>query len=376
MADPIWNDICNEANRFDHTAPMKGSAQGGPTRSSRATAIVHLAMFDAHFGVTGLTSEVPQLYTGGAVPAYAGPSAAKQVSAAVSAAAHQTLSALYPEQISRFADAALKIAALNETDSAAHRYGIAIGRAILAMRTGDGSAIEIAQPYSQAKPHHRADPLNTQLEPLGSAWGNVRPFAVTSFHNQAPYPAFKSAAYNADHKEVMAKGGSASQTTTTRTTQETVIGLYWAYDGARMLGTPPRLYNQIVQVIARKMGNSVADNARLFALVNVAMGDAGIHAWFWKYYYDLWLLDHRHSRIRRQFRARRGAWTTRRCPLRPILAAARSAQDKRRQSGSAILHAAISRLSIRTRHLRRGRPGNGAPILSPERSGQPWLLRR
>jgi hypothetical protein len=294
MEDPIlfWNDLCNDANRFDHTAPMKGAAQGGPTRSSRATAIVHLAMHDAHFGVQGAASPF-QLYTASAmppIPPYAGPNTPKHISAAVSAAAHLTLTTLYPEQASRFAGAAHKIAGLNETDSGAHAYGYAIAQAILEMRREDGSS-PMPPPehvYNYAKPHHREDPINPALEPLGAAWGRVRPFAVTTFHLQDPYPTFKGAAYNADHDEVLAKGGAGSQASTTRTKEETVIGLYWAYDGAKDLGTPPRLYNQVVRVIAKNMNNSVADNARLFALVNVAMGDAGVHAWYWKYKYDLW----------------------------------------------------------------------------------------
>jgi vanadium chloroperoxidase len=73
-----------------------------------------------------------------------------------------------------------------------------------------------------------------------------------------------------------------------RTAEETLIGLYWAYDGASGLGTPPRLYNQIVREVADEQGNDVAANARLFALVNVAMGDAGILAWEQKYLHDLW----------------------------------------------------------------------------------------
>ena len=64
-----------------------------------------------------------------------------------------------------------------------------------------------------------------------------------------------------------------------RTVDETLIGLYWAYDGPRELGTPPRFYNQIVREIAVHKGNTVDQNARLFAFVNAAMGDAGILAW-------------------------------------------------------------------------------------------------
>jgi vanadium chloroperoxidase len=76
-----------------------------------------------------------------------------------------------------------------------------------------------------------------------------------------------------------------------RTVDETLIGLFWGYDGAVGLGTPPRLYNQIVRqvALARNTGpNAVDENARLFALVNAAMGDAGILAWDQKYIHDLW----------------------------------------------------------------------------------------
>jgi hypothetical protein len=64
--------------------------------------------------------------------------------------------------------------------------------------------------------------------------------------------------------------------------------VFWSYDGSKGLGTPPRLYNQIVRTIADAQANDVADNARLFALVNAALGDAGILAWDDKYFYELW----------------------------------------------------------------------------------------
>ena len=56
---------------------------------------------------------------------------------------------------------------------------------------------------------------------------------------------------------------------------QTLIGLYWGYDGAKQLGTPPRLYNQIIKSVAIAQGNDAAANARLFAFVNAAMADAG-----------------------------------------------------------------------------------------------------
>ena len=71
---------------------------------------------------------------------------------------------------------------------------------------------------------------------------------------------------------------------------ETLIGIFWAYDGAFGLGTPPRLYNQIVRRSSDQAtkATQTAQNARLFAFVNVAMADAGILAWDQKYKHDLW----------------------------------------------------------------------------------------
>jgi hypothetical protein len=43
-----------------------------------------------------------------------------------------------------------------------------------------------------------------------------------------------------------------------------------------------------VQVIALQQGNTPVENARLFALVNIAMADAGIGSWETKFHYNVW----------------------------------------------------------------------------------------
>ncbi len=291
MKDPIlfWNHLCNEANRTDHTTPIPGPSQRGPTRSSRATAIVHLAMHDAFFGVAGGQT----LYLGAGFPAFGGGSGNQKKSAAVSGAAHSCLTFLYPDQAPAFEKAAGEIVAENQTDGEAFEYGRRAAEAIIALRRNDGA--DSPPPpnrymYNHAKPHHRADPLNArnQAEPLGAYWGRVKPFAIQSTKMQAAPDAISGAKYKKDHEEVRKKGGAASQQSTTRTLDETLTGLYWAYDGVKELGTPPRLYNQIVREIAGRRNNSWDQNARLFALINVAMGDAGIYAWHYKYKFDLW----------------------------------------------------------------------------------------
>ena len=60
----IWNHVALEANRADFTLPGP-QEEGGPTLSSRALAIVHIAMYDAFFGIAG----GKPTYTGGAPPA-------------------------------------------------------------------------------------------------------------------------------------------------------------------------------------------------------------------------------------------------------------------------------------------------------------------
>ena len=144
--------------------------------------------------------------------------------------------------------------------------------------------------------NHQADPTHPNQGFLGVNWGNVTPFALNSGSQYRPVniagdtlasrAAFlTSQKYIKDFNEVKSFG---SKTSNVRTSDQTEIGIFWAYDGVPKLGVPPRLYNQIVRVIAIQQRNSLAENARLFALVNYAMADAGIAAWDCKYYYNIW----------------------------------------------------------------------------------------
>jgi hypothetical protein len=83
-------------------------------------------------------------------------------------------------------------------------------------------------------------------------------------------------------------GGDGAGTPTSRTTDQTHIGIFWAYDGTPSLCAPPRLYNQIAMQIATQTGLDVIDLARMLALVNVAMADAGTAIWESKYHYGYW----------------------------------------------------------------------------------------
>lgn len=293
MSDAIifWNDVALETNRVSHT--NGANEQTGPTLSSRALAIVHLAMYDAYAAVDAAAGLAP--YLPGLPAAPAGAAAA----AAVAGAAHTALSALFPSQRG-FCDAKLAEAARLATPPTlvlgpGFDFGAAVARALLQDRAGDPSAGDAGYVPSFARGRHRPAPDDPGQGFHGPYYGaRSRGFAITARHDLLAPPPLNSDEYLEALREVRGRGiapelmGTLPDCIAQRTSNETVIGLYWGYDGAAKLGTPPRLYNQIVRRVALAKGNTEAQNARLFALVNVAMGDAGILAWDQKYIHDLW----------------------------------------------------------------------------------------
>jgi hypothetical protein len=134
------------------------------------------------------------------------------------------------------------------------------------------------------------DPVSKKTVALGGRWSEVRPFVMTSpsQFRLPPPPALDSPEYAAAYNEVKRLGGDGSVTPTVRTEDQTLTGIYWAYDGTPSLCAPPRLYNQIVVQLAEERGYDIVKLARLLALANVAMSDAGSAIWESKYYYQYW----------------------------------------------------------------------------------------
>ncbi len=136
----------------------------------------------------------------------------------------------------------------------------------------------------------RQDPISLIPIALGAHWGECKTFVVQSGSQfrVPPPPAMNSAEYAAAYAEAKSVGGDGVFTPTTRTPEQSFIGIFWAYDGTPSLCAPPRLYNQIIVHIADQMHLGTADLARLLALANTAMADAGMSIWESKYYYDFW----------------------------------------------------------------------------------------
>lgn len=290
-----WNQIAVDASGLDHTPVPPGDPrifgeQLGPGRASRAMAIVHIAIFD----VLNAVDHRYHSYTG--VQSFQRPISSV---AAVAQAARDTLVALYPSQTNAFnARLSEDLASVHNVSQKANGIdlGHRVAAAILAMRVGDHS--EIPEPRvgvdyfpSDQPGHWRQDPISLIPLALGAHWGGCTPFVVQSTNQFRcpPPPAMTSAAYTAAYNEVKSLGGDGINTPTQRTPEQTIIGTYWAYDGTPSLCAPPRLYNQIVvQIADQQRGLQPVDLARLLALINVSMAEAGMGSWESKYFFDVW----------------------------------------------------------------------------------------
>ena len=179
-----WNEIAINASGLDHTPVAPGEArvfgeQFGPTRSSRAMAIVHIAIFDAVIAVDGGYRS----YTGIA----SAPKGAS-VNAAIAQAAHDTLSALFPSQTPDF-DSALEADLKLVSNGAAKNNGINTGyraaAAILRLRQNDGSdhaepRVGVDYHTSDQPGRWRQDPISLIPLALGARWAEVKPFVMQS----------------------------------------------------------------------------------------------------------------------------------------------------------------------------------------------------
>ena len=287
-----WNHVAIDSSGVDYTRVQPGESrvfgeQYGPTRASRAMAIVHVAVFEAVNAITGRYES----YVG--LPQVADDTSLK---AAIAQAAHDTLAALYPSQAPTFAAQLEEDLAKVEDGAAQKAAGIELGhraaRAILDVRANDGS--DQPEPrigvdyFPEDKPGvWKQDPVSLNPLALGAHWGEVTPFVMASAaqFRIPPPPALDSPEYAAAYAEVKILGGDGITTPTERTAEETETGFYWAYDGTPSLCAPPRLYNQLVMQLAEAEGLDLVETSRLLAIANVAMADAAIASWESKYFY-------------------------------------------------------------------------------------------
>lgn len=264
-----WNNAALDAIRAGSTAPPI---------ASRSLAILHVSIYDA---VNGIARTHEPYLVQSAVPA----SASRE--AAASAAAHDTLVNLFPAAASSFD--ALHAAILAGIPDGPHKtagivWGEFVADQILVARANDGSDAIVPPPGGSGPGVWIPTPpaFRPYLLPQ---WGFVTPFAMNSSSQFRPLgpPPLDSQQYADDYDEVKELGAAVGST---RTAEQTEIALFWA-DGAGT-ETPPGHWNSIAQIIADERGNTLEKNARVFALLNIAMADAAICAWDAKYTFHFW----------------------------------------------------------------------------------------
>ena len=271
---------------------------GGPTKTSRALAIIHLAAHDAYAQVTKKFK--PKLENIPALPATIDSSEANGATALLGAG-FRAATLLYPDFKKFIATEAAKVINTDDGDCCRDlifKYGEQVADAWIAARMNDGSsAPQLDTLYSSAAGRHRPDPLQPQQQTLGRTWGLVTPFVLTSVRTDAflkAPPELNSPDYASAFNEVIKDGkNDIIETQPCNKVMpgefcKAVVGIFWGYDGSNKLGVPPRLYNQVVRAIDEFKTLTHDRQIKMLTAINVAMADAGIAAWYWKYQYDVW----------------------------------------------------------------------------------------
>ena len=250
-------------------------AQPASIHPTRTLAITQIAIYDAVTGILGAGEPL--------VVDLHGPRSAS-ADAAAAAAARTSLDALLPTQqpaIDAFFQSSLAQLGSGEHVERGIRFGSEVAVAVLAARANDGATATppVFTPGSgpgeyQLTPPPFAPPGFTQTS-------HVTPFVLASASQfrPAPPPALTSAKYAADFNEVKSLGELHS---TTRTADEAAIGRFW---GAAPIWI---VWNQIADQASLASGNSLQQNARLFAVLNTALADSAIALYDAKYAYHRW----------------------------------------------------------------------------------------
>jgi hypothetical protein len=267
-----WNEAALDAIRARNSPPPA---------AARNLAILHVAIYDA---VNGIRRTHQSYRVRDRAPS------GTSIEAAASTAARLALVALYPADRAAFetVDARfLSAIAAGPYRDRGIEWGTRVAREILAARANDGSSA--TAPFHGSGEAGQWRPtvsfggvVRPALLPL---WGAVMPFAMrdaAQFRPPAP-PPLRGRRYAADVNLVQRIGALESMA---RTVEQTEIAQFWAYGPGT--ATPPGHWNQIAQSVATSAGNSLATNARLFALLNIALADAAIVSWDCKYVYNLW----------------------------------------------------------------------------------------
>jgi len=270
-----WNAIAVQT--IVNAGPTHGSAVG-----FLDNATVQVAVYDAVEAITGRFRPYHVHI----------PGASGSPAAAVAKAAHDVLVNRFPAQtgsLDATYHAYLAAHSLSESDA-----GVAIGTqaaaGIIALRANDGSFPTNPPPFTggtalgewRPTPSYLPGPPPTLSAALAPWLATVTPFTLNSpsqFRPVAP-PALTSERYARAYNEVKALGARFNSA---RTQEQTDLALFW---NSNFLVLWNKALRDIATAPTAPLG--IDASARLFALADLAMGDAGITAWDSKFHFVFW----------------------------------------------------------------------------------------
>jgi hypothetical protein len=261
-----WNEIAFELALNEQPPPEQ----------MRFAAIMHLAVFE---GVNAVTRDYQS--TVSTLNAPRGASAA----AAALGAAHKVLRTYFPDRAVAL-DAARERSLKRIAPGRARRAGLEVGEAaaiaVMAARENDGSDLpEFFVPPSTAPGQWQPTP---SCPPNGGHylhWSKVKTFVIRDAQEfrSAPPPALTSEEYTRAYAEVLAMGARDSKH---RPADRTMVARFYDTNGDAML------WNPIARQLARADRRTMAQNARTFALLNLALHDLAVALVETKYHYHFW----------------------------------------------------------------------------------------
>lgn len=262
---------------LEWNAIMVSTVSGlNPFAQGRAAAMTHLAVFDA-------VNAIARRYD----PYLVAPPASSAGSAdtAAIAAAHAVLRALVPAAAPTL-DAARAATLAAIPDGPSKLEGLAVGEAagaaMLRARASDGSTPpEFHMPSSLEPGEWQETPACPPAGGVLKHWGRVAPFGVDDvkrFHSGPP-PPLTSRRYARDFAEVMEVG---AVTSAVRTQHQTNLARF--YNVVLAVAT----WNPVVRQLASARRGSLSTDARLFALLNMAISDGLVAVMRTKYEYRVW----------------------------------------------------------------------------------------
>jgi PAP2 superfamily len=253
-------------------------AQPATVHPTRSFAIMHAAIYDAVNAID--RTHAPYLVRLSHVSRFA------SEDAAAASAAHKVLVAVYPT-FQAMLDNQLQQSLAVIPDGADKTEGVGIGTTvadeILKLRSDDGSSaapIPFVFTNPPAPGAYQSTPPNFPKQPQFTHWAGVTPFALERANQfrPGPPPSLTSDVYSDVFNEVKSLGIAGS---TTATPDQALTGRFWN-------GAIQNYWNEIAQTAALAHRLTTAQDARLFALLNLSLADGVIAFYDAKYTYNFW----------------------------------------------------------------------------------------